>query len=319
MTRLGRAIDGPTVLYRGIWPTYFAAPFGIAAVAARLLKLPPPTAANALAHALTYAAPGVGHSADATARWFAAGNAARNGLTAALVAQQGHGADLGLLDGQFLRGIYNLTPDISALTGGLGRRHVLPEVSFKPWCAARQTMAATQALKEIITSGVPPEALSEITAYVLPPHRKMIDHGVMAGDRISHLTSVQYAMAVAAVAPERAFVLDPSHDSSPAVAAFMAKITVVADESLLADYPRTWPARVVVAAGGERHERRVIHIPGDPARAFDRAQVHGKFLKLAGPALGARRAEQLLARCGEAVAAGKFAALMADIEQACVP
>ena len=39
MTRLGRAIDGPTILYRGIWPTYFAAPFGVAAVAARLLRL----------------------------------------------------------------------------------------------------------------------------------------------------------------------------------------------------------------------------------------------------------------------------------------
>src|SRR5262249_51929279 len=39
MPRLGRAIDGPSILYRGIWPTYFAAPFGIAAVAARLLKL----------------------------------------------------------------------------------------------------------------------------------------------------------------------------------------------------------------------------------------------------------------------------------------
>src|SRR5262249_58436557 len=36
MVRLGRAIDGPTALYRGIWPTYFTAPAGIAAVASRL-------------------------------------------------------------------------------------------------------------------------------------------------------------------------------------------------------------------------------------------------------------------------------------------
>ena len=38
MIRLGAAIDGPSVLYRGIWPSYFAAPFGAAAVAARLLQ-----------------------------------------------------------------------------------------------------------------------------------------------------------------------------------------------------------------------------------------------------------------------------------------
>jgi len=39
MIRLGAAIDGPSVLFRGIWPSYFAAPFGAAAVAARLFRL----------------------------------------------------------------------------------------------------------------------------------------------------------------------------------------------------------------------------------------------------------------------------------------
>jgi len=53
MTRLGRAIDGPSVLYRGIWPTYFAAPFAVAAVAARILKLDATQTAHALALALT--------------------------------------------------------------------------------------------------------------------------------------------------------------------------------------------------------------------------------------------------------------------------
>jgi len=41
MTRLGRALDGPAILYRGIWPTYFAGPVAIAGVTARLLKLDP--------------------------------------------------------------------------------------------------------------------------------------------------------------------------------------------------------------------------------------------------------------------------------------
>src|SRR6516162_840175 len=72
MTRLGRAVDGPSILYRGIWPTYFAAPFGMAAVAARLLKLDEEASAHALALALTLAAPAVGHhNAATTARWFA--------------------------------------------------------------------------------------------------------------------------------------------------------------------------------------------------------------------------------------------------------
>jgi 2-methylcitrate dehydratase PrpD len=319
MTRLGRAIDGPTALYRGIWPTYFAAPFGIAAVAARLLRLDAPAAANALALALTLAAPGVGHhNAQTTARWFAVGNAARNGLSAALAAKGGFTSDLKLIEGNFLSGVYGVTPDRAALTAGLGEAPALAEVSFKPWCAARQTMAATQALKEIIEGGVAPATMTAITATVLPPHLKMIGHGVAAGDRASHLTSLPYCMAVAAVAPDLAFDVAQSPASlPPAVRAFMDKITVEADERLLADYPRAWTARVSVEAASGRHERQLTHVPGDPARPFDRARVREKFLRFSEPVVGQAKAEQLFTRCGEALAHGQFASLVAEIEQVC--
>jgi 2-methylcitrate dehydratase PrpD len=320
MTRLGRAIDGPTILYRGIWPTYFAAPFGIAAAAARLFKLDEQATGNALALALTLAAPGVGHhNAATTSRWFALGHAARNGLTAALAARQGFTSDRNLVEGQFLPGVYGVTPDLATLAEGLGECAALTEVSFKPWCAARQTMAATQALKEIIEGGVAPAAMREVTVSVPPPHLKMIDHGVVAGDRASHLTSVQYCMAVAALAPELAFDLQQAPSQlPPAVESFMAKIKVEPDEGLLADYPRSWPARVRVgAAGAAQHERMVTHVPGDPARAFDRARVHEKFLQFGQPVLGVEGAERMLARCRAALAAGEFAPLLEEIERAC--
>jgi 2-methylcitrate dehydratase PrpD len=320
MTRLGRAIDGPAILYRGVWPTYFVAPFGIAAAAARLLRLDERATANALVLALTLAAPGVGHHNTATtARWLALGHAARNGLAAALAARQGFTSDRNLVEGQFLPGVYGMTPDLAALTDGLGERVALTEVSFKPWCAARQTMAATQALKEIIEAGVAPATMREITVSVLPPHLKMIDHGVVAGDRASHLTSVQYCMAVAALAPELAFDLQQAPSQlPPAVRSFMARIKVEADEGLLADYPQSWPARVrVAAAGSAQHERIVTHVPGDPARAFDRTRVHEKFLRFAEPVLGPEGAERMLARCRAALATGEFTPLVEEIEQTC--
>jgi 2-methylcitrate dehydratase PrpD len=314
MTRLGRAIDGPTVLYRGIWPTYLAAPIGIAAVAARLLGLDGEGAAHALALALTLAAPGVGHhNAPTTARWLAVGNAARNGLAAALAAQQGFTSDLGLVEGGFLSGVYGITPDLGALAGGLGEGSALARISFKPWCAARQTMAATQALREIIDGGVASATIDRVEVSVLPPHRKMIDHGVKRGDRASHLTSVQFAMAAAAVAPELAFTLaSGAVDAPPALPAFMERIKVEADESLLADYPRSWPARVRVTVGSASHERLVTHVPGDPARPFDRAQVREKFLRFVGP-----EGAQMLARCDEALAGGRLGPLAGEIDAAC--
>src|SRR6516162_1328278 len=319
MTRLGRAVGGPAILYRGIWPTYFAAPFGMAAVAARLFTLDEEASAHALALALTLAAPTVGHhNAATTARWFAVGNAARNGLNAALAAQQGFTSDCKLLEGRVLPDVLGITPDIAALGDGLGERIALAEVSFKPWCAARQTMAATQALKEVIASGVAPGDIDAIVASVPPPHVKMIDHGVVAGDRASHLTSVRYAMAAAALAPEMAFdVQQTPPNLPPAVRALMAKIKVEADERLLADYPTSWPARVRVAAGSARHARDVTHIPGDPALPFDRARVREKFLRFTQPVLGVETAERILGRCSDVLATGEFSQLMHEIERAC--
>jgi 2-methylcitrate dehydratase PrpD len=318
MTRLGRALDGPSILYRGIWPTYFAAPFGMAAVATRLLKLDADSAADALALALTLAAPAMGHhSVATTSRWFALGNAARNGLTAALAAQHGFTSDHEVIEGQFLLDVFGITPDISALTDALGQSIALTEVSFKPWCAARQTMAATQALKEIIASGVAPSAIEEVTVAVLPPHLKMIDHGVIAGDRVSHLTSVHYCMAVAALAPDAAFdVQQTPANIPPAVQGLMAKIKVQPDERLLSDYPRSWPARLRVTAGAARQERTVTHVSGDPGLPFDRADVRKKFLRFTEPVIGSERAERILACCFDVLASGDFATLMGEIEQA---
>jgi 2-methylcitrate dehydratase PrpD len=288
MVRLSQAIDGAAILYRGIWPTYFTAPVGIAAVAARLFGLEARQTAHALALALTRAAPGVGHHGGATtARWLAIGQAAEAGLVAALAARAGFTGDLALLDGGFLTRIYDIKPDTAALTAGLGERFSLPNVSLKPWCAARQTMAATQALIEIIGSGVLADSIAHVRAFVPPPHRAMIDHGVTVGDRASFLTSLPYRMAVAAVAPQAAFEAGqaPAQVAEP-IRAFMARIAIEPDGALLADYPRHWPARVEAVTLSGRHVRSVTHVPGDPARPYDAVAVQEKFRRFVEPVIG---------------------------------
>ena len=278
MIRLGLAIKGPNILYRGIWPTYFAAGFAAAAVAARLMRFDERQTAQALALALNLASPAVGqHHAATTARWFLVGNAARSGLTAALAARAGFTADTDVLRSRLLPDVYGIEPDLTAMSEMDGVA-ALTRVAFKPWCAARQTMAATQALLEIIHGGVAVAAISEVTAYVLPPHLKMVDHGVHLGNRASFLTSLPYQLAMMALHPEAMLVLgEPAEQSLPALRAFMARVRVAADDSLLADYPSAWPACVVVTTPSGRHQRRVRDIPGDPARPFSEADIGSKF------------------------------------------
>lgn len=286
MIRLGLAIKGPQVLYRGIWPTYFVAGFATAAVAARLVRLDQKQTAHALALALTTASPSVGqHHAVTTARWFSVGNAARNGLTAAFAAQAGFTADVDVLQSRLFPDVYAIEPNLAAMTAD--RALAFSQVSFKPWCAARQTMAATQALRELFDSGIAADDVTEVVAHVLPPHLKMIDHGVKPNDRASHLTSFPYQLALAALQPQQMAHLDLTVDAPPqSLQAFMARIKVVADETLLADYPASWPARVVVKATSSEYGRRVDYVPGDPARPFNAANIRAKFQHFATPVLG---------------------------------
>ena len=316
MVRLGAALGGPSILYRGIWPTYLAAPFGVAAVASRLLGLTERQAAHALGISLALASPAVGHPGGATtSRWFAIGNAARNGVTAALAAQADFTGDLRIFEGEFFSSIYGLSPNSALL---LDRSFVLSDVSFKPWCAARQTMAATQALKEIVETGVSPSEMTGLVVSVPPPYLRMIDHGVVPGDRASHLTSVGYQMALAAFAPEGALDAKEAPKAiSEKIRIFMSRVTVKADEDLLGHYPKSWPARLVVSVPSGKQEKLVLHVPGDPERPFDEPQVSKKFLRVTAPISGKRAADALLTRSLAAFDEPPKT-LLAEIERACV-
>ena len=143
-------------------------------------------------------------------------------------------------------------------------------------------------------NGVAAEDVLQITAAVLPPHLKMINHGVKAGDRASFMTSLPYQMAIAVLELDAQFGLSaPSAAPSPALQSLMSRIAVVADDSLLPDYPAEWQARVSVVTAQGRQETLVRHVPGDPARPMDRANLKEKFNRLVAPVLGEKATSPL--------------------------
>jgi 2-methylcitrate dehydratase PrpD len=287
MIRLGRVINGPAILYRGIWPTYFTAAFGTAAVTARLLRLSADQTAHALALAVTLSAPSVGqHHAETTARWLSVGQAARAGVTAAFAAHDEFTAEVAVLRSRFMPEIYGIEVDLNALTEDLDSAPAIADLSFKPWCAARQTMAATQALRDLVAEGIAPESITAISAAVLPPHAKMINHGVTAGERASFITSLPYQMAISLLQPDATLSLAPVAPS-PAAQSLMSKITITPDHTLLRGYPKEWSAKVTVTTADGSREKLARHVPGDPARPMSAAHLQQKFRRLVTPIVGA--------------------------------
>jgi 2-methylcitrate dehydratase PrpD len=222
------------------------------------------------------------HNAPTGSRWFAVGSAARNGLHAVEAARAGLTSDVNILDGAYFETVFGITPKSSELNDGLGTRPKLTEVSFKPWCAARQTMAATQALREIIDGGVAAADITAIEVSVPPQFLKMIDHGIVGG-RTARLTSQPYQIAVAVLAPDFAFDLGQVNDVPIDVLRLMNKITVRADETILDGFPRRWPARVLVGTPHGEYQRSITYVPGDPERPFDMDAIATKAHRLVGP------------------------------------
>src|SRR5262245_5496009 len=163
MTRLGVAIDGARILYRGIWPTYFTAPLGTAAIASRMLHLTEEQTAHALSLALMLSAGRSGRFHGAMplpGRSVILGLAVANGTRAAQAAKDGVGGDPSLLDGPWLKDAHGIDAKTEALTAGLGQGSIHREMTIKPFCSAKQAIAAIEAFTTVIDEGVSPDAIT---------------------------------------------------------------------------------------------------------------------------------------------------------------
>ena len=202
MTRFGVAVAGPGILQRGIWPTFLAAPVCAAAVAARLLGLTAEKTANALAIALTMTSGSPGKPVGASPRWLLLGLAARAGCAAALAASEGYAGDRNLLDDDWMIRTHGIPCDTGPLVAAREGEGAVGALSLKPYCAAKQTIAAIDAFRELLSQGISPDDIVALRVAVPPAYAEMIGHRNAAAGRIARITSAAYQLALAAYRPE---------------------------------------------------------------------------------------------------------------------
>jgi 2-methylcitrate dehydratase PrpD len=244
MTRMGRAIGGATLLYRGVWPTYVTAAFGAAAATAKFLDLDAPAIARSLALALTRAGtvPGAALSRFGY-RYYSLGCAAADGIDAAAAAAAGVDADLECI-GAFAERL-GATLDSTELTVAFGQPWRVAGVDTKPWPSARQALSSVAAFRRFASPA--PEDIERIVVGVPDPYRAMIDRPAFPKRRIESLLGVQYQLGLAAFAPT---VLDDvvreSLPDDPRIEALMRKVEIEPDADLGARFPVVWGSRVTL-------------------------------------------------------------------------
>ena len=316
VTRLGVAVRGPQILYRGIWPTYLGAPVAAAATAARLFGLNEARTGHALSLAVMLMAGGVGriHGAP-SGRWFLYASAVAAGVAAAEAARADYRGDPDILDKTWLADSHGIAFDRERLTEDLRSTSVYAALSMKPLCSAKQAIAAIEAFRAL-GDRVPKDAINKVRVRVPSAYAGMISIRAEPGARQSTMVSVAHQIALAALEPERLSEVDRSAATiDAAVAQFSAKVEVFADKDLEAFYPQHWPAEVEVEAGGKVLRQRIVEATGDPEHPLDRAGVVGKAHRVLDPLVGDARAAEWLKLAGAALddqsACRKLAAVFA--------
>jgi 2-methylcitrate dehydratase PrpD len=302
-TRLGLAVNGSQILYRGIWPTYLAAPVAAAATAARLMGLNEARIGHALSLAIMLMAGGVGriHGAP-SGRWFLYANAVAGGVAAAEAAAADYRGDPDVLDSNWLADTHGIALERERLTENLGVSSVYTALSLKPFCSAKQAIASIEAFRAILDRGVHRDAITKVQVRVPPSYAGMIATRAEAGARISTIVSVAHQLALAALTPDALYDIDRSSPKvDAAVTQFAAKVDVAADASLQPLYPRHWPGEVEVETGGQVLRHRVVEARGDPERPLDAADIGDKAHRVLNPLVGRERASEWLAMCSAAL------------------
>jgi len=220
------------------------------------------------------------------------------GMRAVEAAELGVGGDPDLLSGNWLREAHGIDAEHSRLTSGLGQGSIYAQLSLKPFCSAKQAIAATQALSTLIDEGLRPEAIANVTVRVPPPYARMISTKPEAGSRSSTIVSAAYQLGLAATRRDRLYDIERADVIAEALA-FAGKISVVPDENLLADFPACFPAEIEVSAGDQTLRRRVTAALGDPSHPLDDDALKQK-------------AERVFEQAGSAQSGSKLIALGLD-------
>lgn len=269
--RIGNAMS-PEHYNRGWHITSTCGGFGAAAAAGKLLGLDRAQTVAALGTAATQAA-GLCECLGTASKSVSVGNAARNGLWAALLAKDGFDGPVEPLAGR--QGFYNALAgptDLSCVTDGLGETWELMATSYKPYPCGFVIHPALDCVLDWRRAH--PDA--EVTRVVVRGNPLMAlrtDRPDITSGRESQV-SVQHAVAAALVTGQAGLAqFTDACVNDPRVRALRARVAVERDESV----PVVAAAVTVTTADGETYALRQDAARGSDANPLSDAALEDKL------------------------------------------
>lgn len=290
--RIGNAVS-PEHYQRGSHITSTCGVFGAAAAVAKALALDERAIAWALGNASAQAS-GLVETLGTMAKSIGVGNAARNGLLSALLAERGFSGPDAPLEGErgFLR-VSAAQPDWTALTRDAGRAWELSNNTYKPYPCGVVLNPVIDACIELRRDAR--WTLDDIEQIELTGHPLLRERTDRPHVRTGREAQVSAQHAVAVVLARGRAGLDEFGDAAvadPSLRAVAGKLRFVGDAS--------WPiesAQVsIVLRSGERVSHRVHAARGSLAAPLANAELADKLRQLAAYGRSRIDPEPLLAR-----------------------
>jgi 2-methylcitrate dehydratase PrpD len=278
---------------------------GAAAAAAELLRLDRSRFAHALATAATFAA-GLQQAfrSDSMSKPMHAGHAAEAGVTAALAAAEGVTGALDIIEGEagFGRALGYADagegPDWNRALATLGETFHICGMTFKNHACCGHAFAAIDgalALKEKM--GV---AAGDIARVSVGGYRATLEVAGIADPATAAEArfSTPYVVATALThGSVRLAAFEAERLANAETRSLMRRVELALDPAVDAAFPAQRSARVAIEArDGRRGEHFQPTRKGDPDLPFSDAELEGKYLELAVPVTGEKKARELLAK-----------------------
>ena len=269
--RIGNGVS-PGHYARGWHITSTCGVFGAAAASARLLGLDRGRVADALGLAASQSA-GLVENLPSAAKNVSVGNAARNGLFAALMAQAGYEAAPTAIEGPlgWARAMGDV-PDVTAMLDGLGRTWELARNTYKPYPSGIVFHAVTDAClalrnEHALDPGAVRSLLVEGDALLLARGDRAVNNARDARVSIHHTAAVAMLFGTASVRDyETATVTDSQ------VQAFRAKVRA----ELAPDLPRGAARVTAILSDGRHLGATVVHPRGSEAQPLSDTDIETK-------------------------------------------
>jgi 2-methylcitrate dehydratase PrpD len=290
----------PDLRQRGFHPTSAVGPFGAAMATGKLRGLP----AEKLAHA-------IGIAASSSAGLFAfvngggdikrlhAGHASREGMQAALLAEQGVEGPPDVIetrDGFMQAFAFGRIDRARPIALPPAAPFGITDCYIKPYACCRHIQPAIEALYGLLNDEM--IATDDIKRVDVETYKIAAEHAHTGWDDFaSAQLSFPYLMGLAARYRGIKFEhFDETTRRDPGFAAFAKKLNVTAPAEIDQLYPKLRPARVTVTTAHGTFTRQADEALGSRLVPLDDNGLNEKFLGLVAPVLGEKRATELSTR-----------------------